>query len=480
MKCFYYRAGGLALVVMAAIPAMADADNSNKSQTLSFGQYRDERLASFSRHFFGIDKPISKSSTLSISATAARQNPARLVTLAKGLQATVVSAEANLAPNIDQMILWPATQPTHIIACNEQDADAPGIQRISLADGQVETILTGTTECDPVRATPWGTVIVAEEAGTAGAVLEIIDPLNTTGVSYDQTAQTLSGADADNVAVRLAPGRLSFEGMALYPNGVMYFGDENRPGKGLPGGAYFKFIPTHLWLGGAPISNLNQSPLAEGQVYGLQLGNNNVGQGSNTGLGKWIEVPNSNGANLRMAAASLKLSGFYRPEDVDIDAKALADGKVRFCGNNTGSEEANKNWGETICITDGKLDEAASNAGVPEVQFLAIGTSEFAMMDNIAYQPQRGNWVILEDGDAPGFSVNPHNNDIWSCLDDGSDDDSLSDGCLRIGTLNDLTAEPTGGFFDAAGKDFYFSVQHNITGHGVILKVTGWKTTGWK
>jgi hypothetical protein len=66
------------------------------------------------------------------------------------------------------------------------------------------------------------------------------------------------------------------------------------------------------------------------------------------------------------------------------------------------------------------------------------------------------------------------NNDLWACLDDGKDDDSLSDGCVRVATLNDLTAEWTGGIFDASGRNLYVSVQHNVTGHGVILRISGW------
>jgi hypothetical protein len=31
------------------------------------------------------------------------------------------------------------------------------------------------------------------------------------------------------------------------------------------------------------------------------------------------------------------------------------------------------------------------------------------------------------------------------------------------------------GTFDASGRHFYISVQHNISGHGVILDITGWK-----
>ena len=46
---------------------------------------------------------------------------------------------------------------------------------------------------------------------------------------------------------------------------------------------------------------------------------------------------------------------------------------------------------------------------------------------------------------------------------------------MRIGTLNDLNAEWTGGFFDATGEHFYVSVQHNVTGHGVVLDITGWR-----
>jgi hypothetical protein len=56
-----------------------------------------------------------------------------------------------------------------------------------------------------------------------------------------------------------------------------------------------------------------------------------------------------------------------------------------------------------------------------------------------------------------------------------ANDDTPSDGCVRIATLNDLTAESTGGVFDARKNNYYFSIQHNITGYGVILKVTRWK-----
>ena len=73
------------------------------------------------------------------------------------------------------------------------------------------------------------------------------------------------------------------------------------------------------------------------------------------------------------------------------------------------------------------------------------------------------------------ISTAPRNNDIWACLDDGSDDDTLSDGCIRIATLNDLDAEMTGGFFDPTGQHYYVSIQHNSSGAGIVLDVTGWR-----
>jgi secreted PhoX family phosphatase len=168
----------------------------------------------------------------------------------------------------------------------------------------------------------------------------------------------------------------------------------------------------------------------------------------------------------------LKLTGYYRPEDAEIDPGALAQGLVRFCGDNTGNESQDSNFGETVCVTDGTVAQALANTAVPQLQYLVIGTPGLAMMDNLAYQPGRGNWILHEDGDGPEVG---RNNDLWSCLDDGDDDGYLSDGCVRIGTLNDLTAEWTGGIFDGSGTHFYVSVQHNVTGHGVILDITGWR-----
>ncbi|MEP7112619.1 MAG: hypothetical protein ABI862_05100, partial [Ilumatobacteraceae bacterium] len=120
------------------------------------GQQNQQRLDDKARDLFGFKKPVSMSSTVSADLAAAQADPTKLVTLAKGLKARVVTS-GNAAPILDQMVLWPATgKATHIIACNEGGTATPGLQRIDLRTGVAETILSGTTSCDPVRVTPWG------------------------------------------------------------------------------------------------------------------------------------------------------------------------------------------------------------------------------------------------------------------------------------------------------------------------------------
>lgn len=451
-----------------------------------FGSQRDHLLDAQAQARFGVQGGLASSSTASVTEAQALADPTSLVTLAHGLAAHVVTSSAGA--NVDQMVLWPsASDPQWIIACNEQGAADPGLQRIDVATGDATTIVTGTVSCDPTRATPWGTILFGEEDGggpTGGRVYELIDPIGTTGITLDRTTGVFSGGTgADNLVARPALGRLSYEGLGILPNGVTYYADENRPSTGTAGGAYFKFVPTTLYdPSDGPIADLSDSPFTSGSIYGLRLGkrsgNTDYGQGTEFGLGTWVPVPAATDPDLRAQSAALKLTGYYRPEDMELDPVELAADNVKWCANNTGNEGDDHLWGETICLTDGTVAQAATNAAVPEVQPFIIGNPQFAMMDNIAYQPGRGNWLIHEDGDAPTFNP-PHNNDLWDCLPDGSDDDQQTDGCIRVGTLNDLHAgegaEWTGGVFDASGTHFYVSVQHNVSGVGVVLDITGWK-----
>ena len=72
--------------------------------------------------------------------------------------------------------------------------------------------------------------------------------------------------------------------------------------------------------------------------------------------------------------------------------------------------------------------------------------------DLCAFQPGSGYLYVIED--------NP-NGDIFACLADGSDRDIKTDGCVKILSVKDSSAEPTGLLFSADGGTAYLSIQHS-------------------
>ena len=108
------------------------------------------------------------------------------------------------------------------------------------------------------------------------------------------------------------------------------------------------------------------------------------------------------------------------------------------------------------------------------------------MYDNVAFQPHTGNLVVLEDGPTSivkaGGKTELRGNDLWICLPDGSDDDDLTDGCVRFASVRDTTAEPTGFIFFGSGEEALVSIQHRKVNddagegnHSAIVKISGFK-----
>jgi len=352
--------GVVALVVLtgAALGAFFD----------DWGLDRQTQMENKSQTLFGVGQPLTASSTASISKAQALADPAGLVTLAKGLQASVVAAgpEDDVGPNADQMVLWPPSNPTHIILVNEEGSSEPGLQKVDLATGEATTILTGIDDNDPVRVTPWGTIVFGEEASD-GAMYEIIDPLDPSleGTTLNRATQVFTPSTTKIKRID-GLGFDAFEGLAIMPNGVTYYGNELAAEAGAPAGAYYKFVPTTPRTPvSQAITNLSQSPYTSGKVYAFRAGtNSNNGQGFQYGTGSWQELVGANGQLLKPLAVAAKATGYYRPEDVSIDEAALAAGNVRFCGNETGRDSA-RYWGETICFTDGTVAASASGSTTP-------------------------------------------------------------------------------------------------------------------
>ncbi len=483
--------------------AIAKAPRDDKD----FGWQVERMLNARSEQLFGIRKPVEESA---LGPYSDPENTGAVIA-ANGLAVSVVSNVTD--PQADMIALWPNNEhPTHLFVCIENffsensNPTQISVQRVTLSgdpNNNVETIVKGISSCDPIRRTPWGTLVVGEESGANGGWYEILDPMGIDAANPVVITDRAVGTSSDptRVVKRKAVGSLSFEGQVILEDGTMYFGDELRPSNGKAGGGIYKFVPTVPYVpGSGPITSLDQSPFVSGTLYGLRVGtrngNTDYGQGSEIGKGIWVPivpaaVTDANGnIILGNAQLALKLTGYYRPEDMDRDPIAAVQGIVRVCWTNTGrmtngvgsAIEDGANYAEVMCLVD-EPKAAASSGAVPQVTRFIAGDPDANHFDNLAFQPRSGRLVALEDGEievlnADGSVKELRGNDIWMCLPDGADRDVQSDGCVRILSLKDTNAEPTGFIFDASGETAYVNIQHRATGQGALLKISGFDVKG--
>jgi hypothetical protein len=208
--------------------------------------------------------------------------------------------------------------------------------------------------------------------------------------------------------------------------------------------------------------------------------------------------PNGN-IILRNAQLNQRFTGYYRPEDMDVDPIALEDGVFRACWANTGrmshtDSSIVENSGvkaEVMCLTEEPPSVAAPSpvtGTIPTVERFFAGSEERGMFDNVAFQPHTGNLVVLEDNSVTSVkSITPpvtelRGNDLWICLPDGDDDDVQTDGCVRFASIRDTSAEPTGFIFLGSGESAFVNIQHRAANdalgpgnHGALIKISGFK-----
>ena len=484
---------GLAASVLAAPAVSAHASEFEGFEGLDFGALVQRGLERSSTVWFGVGRPLKESASPTTGDyRTPTQRASEQVLLADGLKAEYVTRIA--ANAADMFAFWPSDEsPTHLIFCIEggrQDLGTflpgglvrkfnPAVQRIKLSDGSVETILRGTISCDGIRRTPWQTILATEEASDGGAY-EIINPMNVTNHTIaDRALGSIvdeNGLPSTSIVKRTALPKMAWEGIGVTPQGVVYAGDELRPGTpaNADGGAMFKFIPAIPRTTNTPIATLAESPFAAGNVYALQVScqstTQQFGQGCEIGNGAWINV---SAANARTDANTMGATGYYRPEDLELDDMYEGPG-VRFCWTNTGLAEGG-NYGEVLCGVDSDPLTANATQRTVVVNRFVEGDQDMNQPDNFAFQPKTGNHYVIED--------NP-NGDIFACLPDGADRNLKTDGCIKILSVKDSSAEPTGFKFSADGRTAYLSIQHSSDGlmpkiddyaTDDIIKITGFK-----
>lgn len=449
-----------------------------------FGLETERRLAQQTPALFGFARPLEASAPVSHDALRVPDQAAsEQIHLAPGLRAEYVTRQAG--DPADQMVLWASeADATHLLICVESNrqtlADGrlnPSVQRIDLKSGRVETLLRGLHGCDAIRRTAWGTLLVGEEKPDGG-LYEILDPLHLTAAVVHERARGQVSEPA-RVVKRTALPVLEWEGVVVLEDGILYAGDEQRPGTTRTdghGGAIYKFIPARPWRGGT-VARLDDSPLAAGTVQALRVScevdRERHGQGCEVGNANWIPV---RAEHAREDADRYGATGYYRPEDM---ARDLRFPGVRVCWSNTGDPEAGHH-GEILCAEDshpelGVGDAASAFPPTVMVRRFIVGDPQFDAFDNLDFQPGSGNLYVLEDRP---------NGDIYACLPDGQDRDLKSDGCVRLASLTDSSAEPSGLIFTADGRTAYLAVSHSRDGYmpfhdgfpsDDILKISGFR-----
>src|ERR1043166_5492744 len=143
---------------------------------VDWGLLVQHELNERSEQLFGIGTPLKKSALGPYTAADSTQ----AIKVAQGLHVSLVSSAVHFSS--DQIVLWPNEKnPRYLFVCDESTSN-PGVQRVDLSlppASNATTILTGIVSCDPIRRTPWGSLIAAEEASDGGTY-EIMNPLSIT------------------------------------------------------------------------------------------------------------------------------------------------------------------------------------------------------------------------------------------------------------------------------------------------------------
>ena len=153
-----FMSAGVVVVGLAilALPSRTTADRRHRD----FGSFVESQLADHSEQLFGFNRPLEQSALGPYDGLDNLQ----AIQVAPGLRASLVSS--SVASAADQIAMWPDDDnPKFLFVCDEETS-VPAVQRVDLskpADSNATTIVTGLTSCDPVRRTPWGTIIVARK-----------------------------------------------------------------------------------------------------------------------------------------------------------------------------------------------------------------------------------------------------------------------------------------------------------------------------
>lgn len=304
---------------------------------------------------------------------------------------------------------------------------------------------------DPIVWTPWGTILVAEEANVS--VRPDPDfPGAKAGLIYELFPNKNDPSVNDRIVARPALGSKAHEGMRFDQDGNLYSISERNPGY------IYKFTPD------------KKGDLSSGQLYVLKI---TSPTGDRTGVAEWIPL-DRDAVKIDAAAAgdAVGATGYNRPEDVEIGTSSgnfpqnpntlfvavtgptgPADNRILAIdlgdnhdrGHGYGDDWRGKKRNSTVFVYD----------------YVKIGlnaTSEFEWPDNVALDPS-GNLYITEDPGGNFAGGKRKGDDIWVARP-GRGAHAPAASVERLASLTDCDAEPTGLYWEFRGDKLFVNVQH--------------------
>lgn len=381
----------------------------------------------------------------SFACTVAGGDPVNPVALPAGFGQTIIASEPQFADAIDM---------------NTQNENGPQAGRYLYrpSEGSVSEVTvtdlwnlgpnstkrfafrSDWESLDPIVWTPWGTILVGEEANVAGKP-DPDYPSAKAGLVYELIPSAGDPSVPDRIIARPAIGSKSHEGMRFDKQGNLYSISERNPGY------IFKFTPDA------------KGDLSSGQLYVLKI---TSPTGDRTGEAEWSPLDrNAVKIDASAAADAVGATGYNRPEDVEI---ATSTGNNRGSMNTlyvavTGLSGPTDNRIIGIDLREATGGLSHSTAFVYDYVKPGINTSasDFSMPDNLALDPA-GNLYIAED---PGgsFASKRNGDDIWLARP-GNGPHSAASSVERFGSLTDCDAEPTGLYWEKGGDRLFVNIQH--------------------
>lgn len=292
---------------------------------------------------------------------------------------------------------------------------------------------------DPIVWTPWGTILVGEEASTQQR-RDPQYPNAVGGLMYEIFLNRNDPTTADSVVARPALGAKAHEGNRFDSQGNHYGISESNPG------FLFKFVPDR------------RGDLSSGQLYALRV---TQPTGDRTGDAEWIPLDRAAvQIDARAAALAAGATGYNRPEDVEIATSSGSshDGSNTLYVALTGASGPTDNRIIAIDLREPPNGSDRSTAFVYDYVRVGLNApADFEMPDNLALS-KSGDLYIAEDPGG-GSPTKKKGDDIWMASP-GTGTHAPASSVVRFATLTDCDAEPTGIYFDIRGWGLFVNAQH--------------------